>query len=178
MLSAKDIGLTFNKHKPEIVANSDASWNVVPIPFGGHVVFYGGAAVSYSARKVKIVPQSSAEAETAAYSKAAKDVRPLRDEHRRPRGLPAQAVAARHHQHKCDKNQAAVSSIKNAGSTQRNRHYERWLREQYLDLISTPLWISTDPDIMVADIFTKPLDKTAFLKFRAVLLNYGLGKNA
>ena len=31
--------------------------------------------VSYSARKVKIVPQSSAEAETAAYAKAAKDVR-------------------------------------------------------------------------------------------------------
>ena len=50
---------------------------MVPIPFGGHVILYGGAAVSYSARKVKIVPQSSAEAETAAYSKAAKpkDVR-------------------------------------------------------------------------------------------------------
>ena len=75
MLSAKDIGLTFNKHASEIVAYSDASWNVVPIPFGGHVVFCGGAAVSYSARKVKIVPQSSAEAETAAYAKSAKDVR-------------------------------------------------------------------------------------------------------
>ena len=71
---------------------------------------------------------------------------------------------------------AAVSSIKNAGSTQRNRHYERWLqygREQYINLISKPLWISTE--VMIADIFTKPLDKTAFLKFRAILLNY---KNA
>ena len=51
-----------------------------------------------------------------------------------------------------------------------------WLqygREQYLDKVSAPLWISTD--VMIADIFTKPFDKTAFLKFRAVLLNY---KNA
>ena len=31
---------------------------------------------------------------------------------------------------------------------------------------------------MVADIFTNSLDKTAFLKFRAILLNYGRGKNA
>ena len=68
LLGAKDVGLTFNKHETEIVAYSDASWNMVPIPFGRHVVFYGGAAVSYSARKVKIVPQSSAEAETAAYT--------------------------------------------------------------------------------------------------------------
>ena len=76
---------------------------------------------------------------------------------------------------KCD-NQAAVASIKNNGTTQRNRHYERWLqygREQYLDLVSAPLWIGTE--LMIADIFTKPLDKAAFLKFRAQLLNY---KNA
>ena len=72
-----------------------------------------------------------------------------------------------------------MSSIKNAGSTARNRHYERWLqygREQCLNLISSLLWINTS--IMVADIFTKPLDKTAFLKFDAILLNYGRGKNA
>ena len=75
LVSAKNIGLTFNKYQPEVIAYSDASGNMVPIPFGGHAIIYGGAAVSYSARKVKIVPQSSAEAETAAYSKAAKDVR-------------------------------------------------------------------------------------------------------
>jgi hypothetical protein len=33
-------------------------------------------------------------------------------------------------------------------------------REQYLNLISIPLWINTQ--IMVADIFTKPLDLTTF----------------
>ena len=53
---------------PEIIAYSDASWNQVPIPFGGHVVIYGGAAVSYSSREVKIVPKSSAATETAIYA--------------------------------------------------------------------------------------------------------------
>ena len=152
----------------QIYAYSDASWNVVPIPFDGHAVIYGGAAVSYSARKVKIVPQSSAEAETAAYSKVAKDVKyvvsVIGESFQLKLSLPIHI--------NCD-NQAAVSSIKNNGTTQRNRHYERWLqlgREQYLDKVSTPMWIKTD--VMIADIFTKSLDKTAFLKFRSALLNY------
>ena len=136
--------------------------------FGGHVVIYGGAAVSYSARKVKTVPQLSAEAETAAYSKAAKEVRYVTNIIG-PEGF--QLKLSLPITIKCD-NQAAVSTIKNAGSTARNRHYERWLqygREQYLNLISQPLWISTE--VMIADILTKPLDKAAFLKFRAGLLN-------
>ena len=122
LVSAKDIGLTYTRFEPNIIAYSDASWNQVPIPFGGHVVIYGGAAVSYSARKVKIVPQSSAEAETAAYAKAAKDVRCITNilgsgGFQLKLELPVTID--------CD-NQAAVSSIKNAGSTARNRHYERW----------------------------------------------------
>ena len=42
-------------------------------------------------------------------------------------------------------------------------------REQYLNRISEPKWIGTLEQ--VADIFTKALDKTSFLKFRALLLN-------
>ena len=42
-------------------------------------------------------------------------------------------------------------------------------REQYLNKISTPMWISTTDQ--VSDIFTKALDKTTFLRFRALLLN-------
>eukprot|EP00966_Prymnesium_polylepis_P096209 2229217-Prymnesium_polylepis.1 len=58
------------------------------------------------------------------------------------------------------------------GSKARTRHFDRWIhfgREQYIDNFSTPKWIPTA--IQVADIFTKPLDKTTFLKFRAALLN-------
>ena len=71
----------------------------------------------------------------------------------------------------CD-NQAAVANIKNVGATARTRHYENWLmygREQYLNLISVPEWIETASQ--VADVFTKALDKTTFLRFRALLLN-------
>ena len=62
--------------------------------------------------------------------------------------------------------------IKDVGSKGRMRHYERWLlygREQYLNRMSVPEWVSTV--IQVADIFTKPLDPTTFRKFRAALLN-------
>ena len=72
---------------------------------------------------------------------------------------------------RCD-NGAAVSTISNVGATARTRHYENWLvygREQFLSLVSKPVWVSTVEQ--VADIFTKALDKTTFLKFRAALLN-------
>ena len=42
-------------------------------------------------------------------------------------------------------------------------------REQFLTKFSLPKWISTIHQ--VADIFTKALDKTTFLKFRAAILN-------
>ena len=46
------------------------------------------------------------------------------------------------------------------------RMYGRW---QYLHNISKPVLVPTKSQ--VADIFTKPLDKTSFLKFRDILLN-------
>ena len=72
--SARKIGITYNGNKPAITVFSDSSWGQTPFPFGGHVVFFCGGAVSYQARKLKIAPQSSAEAETAVYATAAKDL--------------------------------------------------------------------------------------------------------
>ena len=40
----------------------------------GHAIIFGGGAVSWSARKLKIVPLSSAEAEAAVLSLACKDM--------------------------------------------------------------------------------------------------------
>ena len=71
----------------------------------------------------------------------------------------------------CD-NQATVAGVTNVGTTARTRHYENWLmygREQHINRISTPVWVRTDQQ--VADVFTKALDKTTFLRFRALLLN-------
>ena len=164
--SSRKVGLTYDGTKAHVVAFSDSSWGQTPFPFGGHAIFFCGAAVSFQARKLKIAPQSSAEAELAVYAEAAKDLRfvlNILQDLLIDVALPVPLF--------CD-NQAAVSNVKNVGATARTRHYENWLmygREQYLNKISTPMWISTTDQ--VSDIFTKALDKTTFLRFRALLLN-------
>ena len=166
--SSRKLGITYDGNKPYVSVFTDSSWSQTPFPFGGHAIFFCGAAVSYQARKLKIVPQSSAEAELAVYATAAKDLQFVLnllgpDGMKITISIPVSIY--------CD-NQAAVSNVKNVGATARTRHYENWLmygREQYLNQISTPSWIETVNQ--VADIFTKALDKTTFLKFRAVLLN-------
>ena len=167
--SARKIGITYNGNKPAITVFSDSSWGQTPFPFGGHVVFFCGGAVSYQARKLKIAPQSSAEAETAVYATAAKDLQfVLNVTGQDGMGVVIKLPVSIY----CD-NQATVSGVTNVGATARTRHYENWLmygREQYLNHISTPVWVRTDQQ--VADIFTKALDKTTFLRFRALLLNY------
>ena len=132
------------------------------------MVFYCGGAVGYQSRKLKIQPQSSAEGETAVYAVAAKDLMFIINA-LGSGGLqaPVQLPVAIN-----TDNEAAVSTIKKPGATARTRHYERWVlygREQFLKRISYPTWVATKHQ--VADIFTKALDKTSFLKFRDALLN-------
>jgi len=168
LYNARNLGITYDGNKPTLTVFTDASWGQSPTPFGGHVVFYCGGAVGYQSRKLKIVPQSSAEAETAVYATAAKDLRFIINVLGFD-GLQAiiELPIAIH-----TDNEAAVSTIKNPGATARTRHYERWVlygREQYLKRISFPRHVYTKKQI--ADIFTKALDKTSFLKFRDALLN-------
>ena len=51
----------------------DSSWGKDVQPFRGVVIMLNGGAVQWAARKVRIIPDSSAEAETASASRAAKD---------------------------------------------------------------------------------------------------------
>ena len=166
--TARALGVNFDGDSANVVAFSDSSWNQSPRPYGGHVIFFAGAIVSCCARKLKIAPQSSAEAENAVYSICCKDLificNILGDDGMQLK-IPKPIKIF------CD-NEAAVKTIKNIGATARNKHYERWIhygREQYLNKFSLPLWISTK--LNVADIFTKALDSTTFYKFRAALLN-------
>ena len=70
----------------------------------------------------------------------------------------------------CD-NKAACDVIKQPGATKRTTHFNRWLhfaREQCLaNAIEMYL---TGTDNMMADIFTKPVDKTKYLKCRDYIL--------
>lgn len=168
LLHAKDIGINFDGNVTTVVGFSDNSWGQAPIPYGGHVIFVAGAAVSVSARKLKIVPQSSAEAEYAAYSIAVRDLKFVSqilgsDGFQLLIGKPLTCYSD---------NTAAIDTIKQVGVNARNRHYDRWLhfgREMFLEKFCYPDWVGTK--LMVADVFTKALDKTTFLKFRAALLN-------
>ena len=171
LVGVKDMGITYDRSDdPTPTVYSDSSWGQVPKPFGGWVVMAYNGAVSFAARKLKIVPISTAEAETAVYSAACRDLQYISSimgedgfQLQKKMKMPATVY--------CD-NDSAVSTVKNLGSTARTRHFERWTlygREQFIKLLSVPRWISTFHQ--VGDIFTKPLPQDSFSRFRSVLLN-------
>lgn len=51
----------------------DSSWGRDVNPFGGFVVMLNNGAVQWSARKLRIIPDSTTEVETAIASRAAKE---------------------------------------------------------------------------------------------------------
>ena len=68
-------------------------------------------------------------------------------------------------------NEGTRLGVRNPGATQRTKHYELYLhysRKLFLDKIIEVNWVGTND--MIADIMTKPLDKTTFLKLRNLLV--------
>jgi len=127
----------------------------------GYVVFANGTPVAWAAKKLKIVPQSSMEAEIAAMCAGAKVLMFIKTLF----GLLGQLMDGP--MDVFTDNDSARSTVINPGTTARTKHYEQWMqysRELYLKLLILVKWIPTSE--MLADIFTKPLDKTTFLKFR------------
>ena len=128
----------------------------------------GSHTIKAWSRQQKTIALSSAEAEYAAYSIAVRDLKFVSqilgsDGFQLLIGKPLTCYSD---------NTAAIDTIKQVGVNARNRHYDRWLhfgREMFLEKFCYPDWVGTK--LMVADVFTKALDKTTFLKFRAALLN-------
>ena len=143
----------------------DSSYGASPKPMYGYVVFANGTPVSWSAKKQKIVPQSSCEAETYALNAGCRAlifIKNLLAELNTTVELPM----ATH----TDNDAARLTAI-NPGTTARTKHFESWLRyvrELYLNLVITVNWVPTKEQI--ADLFTKPLDKTTFLYLRSLLM--------
>ena len=70
-----------------------------------------------------------------------------------------------------DASNGVVLATRNGGVTSRNWHFEKFLRLgrlHYEDNISSPEFVPTSDQC--ADIWTKALDKTTFLKHRAKLV--------
>jgi hypothetical protein len=130
------------------------------------VIMYCNGAVDWSAKLIKIVPDSSCEAETALASRAAKAtcfVRALLMFHKRPvkAGTPS-----------LGDNKAMHTLVTQEGASSRTRYYERatmLIKRAVLMLLLVPHLISTH--CMIADMFTKALDKPTFIKFRDMMMN-------
>ena len=127
---------------------------------------YTNGMVSGSARVLKIVPDSTCEAETALASKGSKEtvaMRMISEDMDRPVTGPTPLLIDA---------KATRDVIVNPGATARTRYYERavmLVKRLYHLLILQPFLITTDK--MVADIFTKALPPEPFFRFRDYLLN-------
>ena len=144
----------------------DSSWGTRVNPLGGYVIMYNNGAIDYSAKLVKIVPDSSCEAESAVASLASKAtcyVRATCQFHRRR----IHAFTAM-----LGDNKALYDLVQQEGASVRTRYFERatlLIKRAVLMLILKPFLVSTH--YMLADMFTKPLEKSTFIRFRNVVMN-------
>ena len=164
--STNTMGVTYGPDDT-LELHCDSSFGREPRPMAGHYISYGGAAVSWQAKALRIVPLSSAEAEAAVLSLACKDgmfTRRLFCELRGAKNVPGSFQGY-------SDNQAAIDIVKAHGLTARSKHFERWaayVRDLYQRHIVAVGFKPTH--LMPADIFTKALPEEAFKRFRATIM--------
>ena len=167
LYATRKLGLLYRrKDKITLSLYSDSSYGSVTKPMYGFVVFANGTPLSWTAKKQKIVPQSSCEAETAALCAGCKSLMFIRNflaELGSTVTLPMDTYT--------DNDAARLTAI-NPGTTARTKHYETWMqyvRELHLKLLIAVNWVPTKEQI--ADVFTKAMDKTTFLYLRSQLMS-------
>ena len=168
------LGLT--EHPPRFIDSCglygihDASFGTRGRPMGGFVIMCNNGAVDWAANNLKVVPQNSNEAESAAGSRGAKAM------------LYARALSYFHGRvvtrltPMLGDNKALYEQMQQDGASARTRYYERailLLKRAVLLLIFRPFLVTTDN--MVADILTKATDKGTFYKMRAQMMNVHVG---
>ena len=150
----------------------DSSWGKGISPFGGYVIMLCNGAIAWGARKLRIVPDNTAEAETAMASRAAKDtvaVRMILEDMRAAVHGPTTMYGD------C---KATRDIITKPGSTQRTRYFERstmLVKRMFMMRIVSPVLIRTDD--MVADILTKAVTREKLGKCRTYMLNLSRSGN-
>jgi hypothetical protein len=144
---------------------SDASWGV-PYPYGGHVIMFANGAVSWMSRKIKVICDSSTEAELAAGAVASKDLKFARN-FLYDAGVTIMGTVP----HALD-NSGAFDTVRNPSVSGRTKHFERWihgLRDMYRRL-SITIHLTPDTD-MPADMMTKALYRIKHAFCRDYVLN-------
>ena len=145
------------------VCFSDASWGG-KAPAYGYCCFMSSGPISYAAKKLKAA-ESSCEAEYSAAYQACKEcmfLRSLLDE--MDMTLVGSTIIA-------VDNTAAIDVANDYGVSTRTKHFDRavhFLRECVANLVIKLSFVRTTNQL--ADIFTKPLGKTDFIRLRSCLL--------
>jgi hypothetical protein len=165
LCTVHDHCIEYTRNDVSLTVWADSSWGKAPRPYGGFVIFYCGGPISWMSRIIKLIPLSSCEAELAIVSIACKDLRYI---------LNLAEDCGQHFTTPVDvftDNKGCYDLVVKLGVSARTRHYERWLyyvRELYwLGIIKINL---VGTAAMIADIFTKALDKTTFLRLCGQLL--------
>eukprot|EP00962_Isochrysis_galbana_P059558 scaffold33224_cov129-Isochrysis_galbana.AAC.1 len=153
--ATKALGLRYSalltwRRSRSVQVYCDASWGRHPRDFCGHAIIFGGSAISFSSKRIRLVTQSSQEAEIYSYAFAAKDL-PFIQQLLQFNGHAIAMPIAISTDTDSDSS-SAVPWIRNPGSTARTHHYDN-NKDQ------------------CADLFTKCEEKSLFLRFRAKLLN-------
>ena len=168
LYSTRKLGIVYKREEGPVKLScyADASYGRSPHPVYGFVVYANGVPIAWASKKMKIVPLSTCEAEVYAQNAATKTLMwirmLLREFLASAPELPMICYTD---------NEATKETIEKPGVTARTKHFETWMqycRERVLALEIIMQWIPTGD--MLADIFTKCLDKTTFLKLRDVLL--------
>ena len=145
---------------------SDSSWGTRARPMGGHAIMLNNGPVGWCAKTLKIVPDSTCEAETAVGSRAVKDtifVRMLL--------INNMCKIVGPTPHLMD-NKAMYDHIQQEGASVRTRYYERatqLIKRAVLLFLVRPYLVKTEA--MLADIFTKSTDKGTYAKMRNAMMN-------
>ncbi len=127
---------------------------------------YGNGPVIWNVKRSKLIPDSTAEAESVTASRGAKDctfTRGLLKANGRPVSGPTAAIGD---------NKAVYDMVQQDGASSRTRHFERstlLYKRAILLLILAPFLVMTD--YMIADIFTKATDKATYARMRNVMMN-------
>ena len=163
----KEYGITYRHGGPRTMeVYCDASFGRDLRPMAGHFIYMAGAPISWQSKSLKVIPQSSCEAEVAAASNACKDLAFLRNclvDLREPVRLPVVVYTD---------NKACRDLADKQGVSARTKHFNRWLyyiREMRVDGLIRIGLITTQ--MQIADCLTKCLPKTAFLNMRQRLLS-------
>ena len=175
--TTSDLGISFNGNdttccvseikldKTRLIVFSDASFGRDIHPFAGGFVQWRNGPISWLSRKAKFVPQSSCEIEVFAV------VMVLKEAEFAAQVCEFVGAGLRAPTACITDNKAAQDVIKYPGATKRTLHFARWLHfARELCLLNRIEIFLTGTDDMMADGFTKPVDKTKFLKCRDYLL--------